>query len=116
MKTQKNNSIAKSYTVRTFTYANECWLLSTERPCRLSTLETTSLDEAKAMYQQEVDYLEKYYTRDNLLSYSPTDREYDHALFCEIISTVIDSDGDEIDLESIELSRGYFEKENLKNA
>lgn len=99
-----------NYIVRTFTYLEECQLFSIDKPQSVSQFETTSLEEAKAMYQREVDYLEKHYTRDNLLDYSPTDREYNDAIFCEILLPVLDSDGDVTDIESVELSRGYFEK------
>lgn len=90
----------EGYVVKTSSANNEMNLHSTNE----KELYTSSLDEALAMFSKEIEVLGEYYTTEDALSYSPSEREYANAIICEIFKI---SDGE---AEAIKTSDYFFEK------
>lgn len=67
---------------------------------------TTSLEDAQRVFDSEVNALEATYTNEKKLSYSPTEYEKSHAIYCSIMA--IDLEGEDSDVEFIEDSDFYY--------
>lgn len=92
----------KTYCVTTQTSVNQHLLHSTMK----ESFESTSLDEAMEVFNNEVEQLRREYKTIEQLDYSPSDKEQDHAVYCSIIA--IDSeDADEV--EFIKDSEYFYE-------
>ena len=72
----------KTYFVKTISNINEMMLHSLMQ----SEFETTDLTEAKSVFEKEISILNQTYLRADKLTYQPTDKEYKHAVHCEIFS------------------------------
>ena len=93
-----------TYIVKTFSQNNEMNLHSINK----AELSTTSLDEAYAMYNKEVETLNATYVTLDSLPYSPSDAECANAVVCELMM-MTDCDGDIVS-DTLEISDYYFEK------
>ena len=94
------------YSVKTQSSVNEMLLHSTMQ----REFITNDLEEARAVFSKEVEALEAQYVNVNNLSYSPSDYEASHAVYCEIIELVFDEDGEVEDIVSVETSDAYYER------
>jgi hypothetical protein len=88
------------YVVRTSSANNEMNLHSINK----KEFSTNSLEEAVAMFKEEVKILREYYVTADAFDYSPSDAEYANAVVCEIVQV---ADGD---IDVIESSDYFFEK------
>ena len=89
------------YFVRTQSEVNEMNLHHNGEP----HFESESLAEALKVFEKEVAELNKCYTHQDELGYTPTNNEQAHAVYCEI--TAINEDGG---LECVKSSTFYFKK------
>lgn len=96
----------KKYIVKTGTAVNQHRL----HACDLLQFETADLAEAREVFVKEAAQLAAEYVNQRDLGYSPTDYEQSHAVFCELISLVVDEDGSVEDIESLEISDYFYEK------
>lgn len=94
------------YFVKTQSSVNEMLLHSTMQ----REFATDNLDEAREVFEKEVEVLSKTYAKANEFEYSPSDYETSHAIFCEIIELVFDEDDEVDDIISVERSDYYYEK------
>lgn len=94
------------YFVKTQSSVNEMLLHSTMQ----REFATDNLDEAREVFEKEVEVLSKTYAKANEFEYSPSDYETSHAIFCEILELVLDEDGEVDDIISVETSDYYYER------
>lgn len=66
---------------------------------------TDSLEEAEAVYNSEVSYMDEHRISEDNLGYEPTDEEYDRGLYVSLISFTEDEDP-----VTLKDSERYFEK------
>ena len=88
------------YIVKTGSAVNEMMLHSMNKP----EFETSDIDEALKVFEEEVRELEGCYDKSSQLSYKPTAQELNHAIQCEIISI------NEGEIEYIKESEYFFER------
>lgn len=89
-----------TYVVTTQSGVNEMKLHST----RQDEFVTTDYDEALKAFEAEAEELSRCYTRQSDLDYTPTDKEFNHAIYCSLVS--IDADGE---LEFLKDSDYFYE-------
>lgn len=94
------------YFVKTQSSVNEMLLHSTMK----REFATDNLDEARLVFEKEVQVLSKTYAKADEFEYSPSDYEASHAIYCEIVELVYDEDGEVEDIISVECSDNYYER------
>lgn len=91
-----------TYTITTQSSLNEMLLHSLMQ----TSFITTSLDEAKKVFNAEVEELAKCYKTAGQLPYSITDQESQYGIYCTITAL---SDDEDADVEFIENSEYFYE-------
>ncbi len=89
------------YIVKTGSAVNEMMLHSTNKP----EFETSDLDETLNVFEAEVKELERCYDKASQLDYKPSEQEWNHAIYCSLISK---DEDDEI--EFLKDSEYFFER------
>lgn len=98
----------KTYFVKTQSAVNEMLLHC--KSCFLNEQFTSaSYEEAKRIFDEEVEALEAEYVKDSELGYQPSDHESDHAVYCTL--GAIDEDGE---VEFLEDSCRYYDRGMLE--